>query len=256
MRKRLIALLLALCLLPALLPVFAEEPAETAGANGNRVIIDDAGGLLDESEIPGLREEMAKITEYCHAALYTYGGTSRKSVQGKAQDWYDANVPDRGECVIFVIDMANREISVSSTENIRKNVLTVAKSNMICDNVYKLATEKKYGECAKEAFRQIRTALEGGKITAPMKIVGNVLMAIVGAILMAYLLISTRMEQEVKVSLPTVAKVTTGIGAMIVGKQLTKVVHHESSSGGGHGGGHGGGGHGGGGGIGGGSHGF
>ena len=253
MRKQLIALLLALCLLPAVLPAFAEEPAETAAAGGYRVIIDDAGSLLDESEIPGLREEMEKITEYCHAALYTYNGVNQKSVQGKAQDWYDANITDRGECVIFVIDLGTREISVSSTEALRKSVLTVGKSNMICDNVYKLATAGQYGECAKEAFRQIYTALNGGKITAPMKTLGNILMAVIGAVLLAYMLISTRMEQEVKVSLPTVATVTAGVGAAIVGKHLTKVVHHESSGGGrgGFGGGGGGGGS-----IGGGSHGF
>ena len=84
------------------------------------------------------------------------------------------------------------------------------------------------------------------------------LLAVLAAILLAYLIISARMEQEVKVSMPKIATATVGAGAVIASKVLTRKVRHTSSSGGGHGGGFGGGGgfSGGGGGFGGGSHGF
>jgi uncharacterized protein len=238
--------------------MLAEGNAEPSENRADWILIDDAAGLLTDAEEAEVRDEMEKITEFCHVALYTYGGTSQAAIQRKAQEWYDLNYPGNEECVFFVIDMATRQISVSSTDGIRKTV-TVAKSNMITDNVSKLATKGLYAECAKEAFRQIYTTLNGGKVSSSMKYIGNALMAVAAGILLTFLLISARMEQEVKVSLPGVITATAGVGAAIVAKKLTRVVHHESSSG--HGGGHGGGGFGGGGGggghsMGGGCHGF
>ena len=87
-----------------------------------------------------------------------------------------------------------------------------------------------------------------------MRYFSNALVAIVAAILIAYLLISTRMKQEEDVSLPDIIKVTAiGAGTATVARILTRTVRHERSSGGGGGGGFSGGGGGGGGG---GSHGF
>ncbi len=255
MRKRIMTLLLALGLLLLPAAVSAEGNAESPDSRADRILIDDAAGLLTDAEKAEVRTEMEKITEFCHVGFYSYDGTSRAAVQDKAQAWYDRNYPGGEDCVMFVIDMATRQISVSSTENIRKTV-TVAKSNMITDNVYKLATKGRYAECAEEAFRQIYNTLNGGKVSTPMKYIGSALMAVAGAILLAYLLISARMEQEVKVSLPGVVTATAGVGAAIMAKNLTRVVHHESSHSGGHGGGFGGGGGGGGHSVGGGSHGF
>jgi uncharacterized membrane protein YgcG len=99
--------------------------------------------------------------------------------------------------------------------------------------------------------------LRGEKVTGPMRYINNILLAVLAAILLSYLFISVRMEQEVKVSLPEIVTATAGAGAVIAAKRLTRKVRHTSSSGGGGHGGFGGGG-GGGGGFsgGGGSHGF
>jgi uncharacterized protein len=79
-----------------------------------------------------------------------------------------------------------------------------------------------------------------------MKYISNALLAMVVALLLAYLLISARHEQEVKVSLPEIITATAGVGAVIGAKKLSRKVHHSSSSGGGsHGGFSGGGGGGG-----------
>ena len=99
--------------------------------------------------------------------------------------------------------------------------------------------------------------LKGENVTGAMKYISNALLALLAAILLAYLFISARMEQEVKVSMPEVITTTAaGAGAVIAAKTLTKKVRHSSSSGGGGGGFGGGGGGGGGFSGGGGSHGF
>ena len=257
MRKRIMALLLVLGMLLGPAAVFAGETAENNPASGTgQVVIDDDGGFLNESERAEILAEMEKIAPFCDVGLFIDNGTSHAAVLSKAKDWADRVFPEQDECVVFVIDMATRYLGLSSTDGIRKT-LSAAKANLICDNVSGLAKNGRYAECAKEAFRQVYTTLNGGKVTSVMKYIGNALMAVAGAILLAYLLISARVEQEVRVSLPGVVTATAGVGAAIMGRQLTKVVHHESShSGGGHGGGCGGGGGGGGHSMGGGSHGF
>ena len=256
MRKRIFALLLTISLLLAQAAVLAE--GDTGAESLGQILIHDDGNLLTKQEEDEIYAEMEKIAVFCDVGLYTYDGTSQTPVLTKAREWCDRVFPADDECVVFVIDMATREIAVSSTDEIRKSV-TKAKANLICDNVSSLATKGKYAECAKEAFRQVYTTLDGGKLFSSMKFIGNALMAVAAGILLTFLLISARMEQEVKVSLPGVITATAGVGAAIVARKLTRVVHHESSSG--HGGGHGGGGFGGGGGggghsMGGGSHGF
>ena len=158
---------------------------------------------------------------------------------------------------MFIIDMSTRQLAVYSSEEIYQ-VITQSKSYTITDNVYSYASRKQYATCAKTAFNQMYRVLKGENVSGPMRIVSNILLALLAAILLAYLIISARMEQEVKVTLPKIATATVGAGAVIASKTLTRKIRHTSSSGGGHGGGgfHGGGGgfHGGGGG--GGSHGF
>ena len=83
--------------------------------------------------------------------------------------------------VIANIDMKNRKIYIfSNGENYNK--ITDAKAETITDNIYELATDKKYYECAKEAYKQILTVLEGGKIAEPMKYISNAVLAVMVAL--------------------------------------------------------------------------
>ena len=155
--------------------------------------------------------------------------------------------------------MATRQLAVWSSTDVQKT-LSQSKGYTITDNVYKYASRGDYAGCAESAFNQMNKALNGENVKGPMRIISNALLALLAAILLAYLFISARMEQEVKVSLPDIITTTAaGAGAVIAAKTLTRKVKHTSSSGGGgfHGGG-GGGFSGGGGGFGGGggSHGF
>ena len=155
--------------------------------------------------------------------------------------------------------MATRQLGVWSSTDIQRT-LTQEKCYTITDNVFSYASRGNYAGCAEAAFNQMHRALKGEKVSGPMRLISNALLALLAAILLAYLFISARMEQEVKVSLPEIVTTTAaGAGAVIAAKRLTRKVRHTSSSGGG-GGFHGGGGFSGGGGGGfgggGGSHGF
>ena len=252
--SRLLTFLLALTLLIPCL-AGAETQSRRNEATGYTAVIDDSAGLLDAAEYDGVMNSMAPITEYCNAGLYTYAGGSKDYVMNKAKAW--GNSTFSGDYTLFIIDMSTRQLAVYSSERILKTI-TQSKAYTITDNVYTQASRGNYAACAQTAFNQMLKVLKGEKVTGPMRYISNVLLALLAAILLAYLVISARMEQEVKVSLPEVVTATVGAGAVIAAKKLTRKVRHQSS--GGSGGFHGGGGFSGGGGFGGGggggSHGF
>ena len=249
--KKILAFLLTLLLL---IPVFADAETRTNETTGFIAVLDDSGSLLDAAEYNSVWEAMMPITEYCNVGFYTYSGSSTSYVMDKAKTWANDNF--KGTCTLFIIDMATRQLAVWSSSDVQKT-LTQSKGYTITDNVYPYASRGDYAGCAVSAFNQMNKALNGETIKGPMRVISNALLALLAAILLAYLFISARMEQEVKVSLPDIATATVGAGAVIAAKKLSRKVKHSSSSGGG--GFHGGGGFSGGGGGfggGGGSHGF
>ena len=251
--NRILAFLLILTML---IPGFAsaETMTQQNGETGFMAVIEDSAGLLDAAEYDGVLATMMPITDICNAGFYTYSGESKEYVMNKAKAW--ANKVFTGTCTLFIIDMATRQLAVWSSDDILKT-LTQAKGYTITDNVFSYASRGDYARCAETAFNQMYKVLKGEKVSGPMRIISNALLALLAAIRLAYLFISARMEQEVKVSLPEIATATVGAGAVIAAKKLTRKVRHTSSSGGGGGGGgFGGGGGGGGFGGGGGSHGF
>ncbi len=252
MKKVFAFFLILMLLVPCL--AGAETMTWTNEETGFTAVIDDSAGLLDPAEYDSVTEAMKGITEHCNAGLYTYAGGSTEYVMTKAKNW--GNSTFTGDYTMFIIDMATRQLAVYSSERIYRTI-TQAKAYTITDNVYSYASRKQYATCAETAFNQMRRTLEGETVKGPMRYISNALLALLGALLLAYLLISARMEQEVKVSMPDIVTATVGAGAFIAGKKLVRKVKHESSSGhGGGGGSFGGGGGGFSGGGGGGSHGF
>ena len=254
--KKILAFLLILLLL---VPVLAAAETRTNETTGFIAVLDDSGSLLDTAEYDGVWEAMMPVTEYCNVGFYTCSGSDKTYVMDKAKAWANANF--KGTCTLFIIDMATRQLAVWSSTDVQKT-LTQSKGYTITDNVYKYASRGDYAGCAESAFNQMYKVLKGVNVKGPMRVISNALLALLAAILLAYLFISARMEQEVKVSMPDIITTTAaGAGAVIAAKKLTRKVKHSSSSGGGgfHGGGGGGGfscGGGGGFGGGGGSHGF
>ena len=254
--KKILAFLLILLLL---VPVLAAAETRTNETTGFIAVLDDSGSLLDTAEYDGVWEAMMPVTEYCNVGFYTCSGSDKTYVMDKAKAWANANF--KGTCTLFIIDIATRQLAVWSSTDVQKT-LTQSKGYTITDNVYKYASRGDYAGCAESAFNQMYKVLKGVNVKGPMRVISNALLALLAAILLAYLFISARMEQEVKVSMPDIITTTAaGAGAVIAAKKLTRKVKHSSSSGGGgfHGGGGGGGFSGGGGGGfggGGGSHGF
>lgn len=239
--KKIAAFLLILLLIPCF--AGAEKLTKTNEETGYIAVIDDGAFLLDAAEYSDVMNTMMGITDYCNVGLYTYAGESRAYVGDKAEEW--ANRTFTGHCTMFVIDMTTRQIMIASTDDVKKTI-TQSKGNIIVDNVYTYASDKQYARCAMTAFNQMLRVFNGGTVSGPMKYISNALLAMVVALLLAYLLISARHEQEVKVSMPEIITATAGVGAVIGAKKLSRKVHHSSSSGGGsHGGFSGGGGGGG-----------
>ena len=249
MRKAWI-LLLTLLLVTALLPASAagEDLQETNEETGYRLVIHDEGGLLDPAETEGVLETMRPILQYANAGFLTYPpGGNRTNSATKAQEWGDRIFGYNTRFTVFIIDMTNRHLDIYASRPL-SGILTAAEENTISDNVYRYASREDYAGCARETFRQIASVLQGEKLRTPMKYASNALLAVIMAVLAAFLLISGWIRKEQAVSMPTVIKAAgAGAATVILGSTLKKVVHHESSSGGGHGGGFGGGGGGGGG---------
>ena len=236
-------ILLTLALLLALLPLSfaAGEPIrETNTETGYTLVIEDNGGLIDSAEIAGVKESMLPILQYANAGFLTYANTGNSSNSAtKAQKWGDSTFGSGTRFTVFIIDMNTRHLDIYASRPL-SGVLTAAEENSIADNIYKLASRGDYAGCARQAFRQIEQVLKGEKIATPMKYISNVMLAIVAAILAAYLLISGWARKEQAVSMPTVIKAAgAGAATVVLANHLKKVVHHESGGGGG---GHGGGG--------------
>ena len=249
MRKfLLIALALALALAPlacsAEKGVLTEKNEET----GYTLVIQDDGGLVEAEETEKVLEAMRPVLEYANVGFLTCPSNgSRTNSATKAQKWGDSTFGSKTRFTVFIIDMNTRHLDIYASVPL-KTVLTAAEENSITDNVYRYASRGEYAECAVQTFEQIAKVLRGEKIATPMKYASNALLAIIAAILAAYLLISGWARKEQAVSMPTVVKAAAaGAATVVVANRVTRVVHHESSSGGHGGGGFGGGGGGGGG---------
>ena len=254
MRKILLSLLV-LVLLPCLLAPALAETAQVNELTGYEAVIDDPAGLLSGSEVSGVFEAMLPVTDYANAGFLTCAasGFDSSTAKDKAEKWGDARFGRSSAYTVFIIDMKTRRIAIYSSRSVY-GLLTTAKANTITDNVYTYATRGEYAECAKEAFREILQVMEGQTINESMKIISNVFLALICAILVTYMLIVGRMRNEQETTMQTMTKVVgAGAATAVTAHTLRRVVHHEHSSGGGHGGGGFGGGGGGGGG---GSHGF
>lgn len=215
-------------------------------------VIDEAG-LFKGSETKALLNTMIPITEYANAVLYTtdydyYGDTEKL-----ANEFLLENFGDDVNAVVFVIDMDCRLLTVWSDGTIRSAV--EPKGTTITDNVYEYAADGEYYECALEAFSEIRTVIEGGKIAAPMKYLSNACLAVILSLIFTYFIArkssstSKATNNEVMNSIYSKLDITN-VKAVYTGSTREYSPRESSSSSGGSSGGGGGGGGGGG------SHGF
>ena len=236
-----ITLLLALASAP-----FAAATAATIEEknteSGYILVIDDKAELLDSAETERVKQAMLPVTQYASVGFVTYSvNSSRTAPATLARQWGESMLGGGGaRFTVFIIDMATRHLDIYASQPL-SGVLTASEENSIADNVYRYATNRQYGKCAEETFSQIERVLKGEKIRTPMKYISNALMALIAAILAAYLLISAWIRKEQAVSMPNVIRAAAiGAATVVTANTLKRVVHHESGRGGGHGGGFGG----------------
>ena len=140
-----------------------------------QLIIEDDANLLTGSEKELLEKDMAKCTEYGNIVFKSIN-TNTTTADSYAKSYYNGRYGSQSG-TLFLIDMKNRKIYIfSNGENYKK--ITSEKAETITDNIYQYATDKKYYQCAKEAYKQILTVLEGGKIAEPMKYISNGVLAV------------------------------------------------------------------------------
>ena len=235
------AVLLSLLLMFVLItPVFA--------ATDYTVVIDDREDLLTEEEEASLKVKMENITKWGNAAFITCSNYSRET-SAYAKEVY-RSLFGTSSGTLFMIDMGQRNIWIFSDGAVYR-IVTKAYANTITDNVYRLASQEKYYECAYDAFDQIETLLIGGRISQPMKYISNALIAIILALVINFFVLRIqRREPDNQYDYDSVYKpMTSMLAVSVIAKEVLsskRSRHVESSGGGGFSGGGGGGGGGGG----------
>ena len=186
MKKRIFLKLLPVLSLFLLLLV--PHPA-LAASEGQMAVRDDAELLTDEEEA-ALLEVMQPITAFGNIAFQSVPeGGNPSSADAYAKSCYQ-NLFGLTDGAVFLIDMDNRKIYIYCQDAFYKTIPS-SRSETITDNIYKYASRGEYYECAAEAFREIYTLLDGGRIAQPMKYVSNALLALIIALLVNFIIVRT-----------------------------------------------------------------
>lgn len=162
-------------------------------ANETGVYIVDNEHLLSDSEVKMLTSDMGRIASHGKIIFVT---TSSKDAATTAESWY-RNIAGKSSGVIFLIDMGCRQIYMFSDGAVYDK-LGVYYANGITDNVYSYATNGKYYDCARTAFEQVGTVLEGDSLFIPMKYINSFFLSLSMSILLMYALaVSSRRRYSV-----------------------------------------------------------
>ncbi|MBP5678585.1 MAG: TPM domain-containing protein [Bacilli bacterium] len=211
---------------------------------GYQAIINDEASLLSEKEIKKLLEDMKPLTAYGHIGFLSINN-NYTSTEAYADSIYHTLFGTKSG-TIFLIDMDNREIYIfSDGENYQ--TITRSKALSITDNVYKYASRKEYYKCAKLAFEQMDTLLQGQKIMEPMRYVsiGFISMILSFFLTFLYVLSTTKIKKASNSSIVNHCDITFQMDkptAEKVGEYKVYSPPSDSGGGGSSGGGGGGGG--------------
>ncbi|MCM1185611.1 MAG: TPM domain-containing protein [Lachnoclostridium sp.] len=152
---------------------------------GYHLILEDDAGLLTNEERMTLQWKMEPITQYGNVAFKTIRENA-SSAADFAESYYHAKF-GRESGTLFLIDMDNRKIWIFSDGAIYK-VINENYAETVTDNVYRYATNGEYYRCSAQAYDEIYTLLQGGRISQPMKYISNLLLALILALFVNFLL--------------------------------------------------------------------
>ena len=148
------------------------------------LLIDDSADILTAEEENRLEKDMTKLLEYGNI-LFVSENVEINDAYSAAVAYYYKNFGYENG-TIFYINMKSRYIYIYS-EGDNGKILTKMKSNIITDNVYKYASIEKYYECASEAFSQIYTVLNGGKIAQPLRYICSMIIALISSFMVCFI---------------------------------------------------------------------
>lgn len=159
-----------------------------ANAYGNyEVMIIDASDLFTDAEKENLRDIMYEVSEYGNVALVTMDNVYPNTEEFAAEAYYDLFGTDSG--TLFLIDMDNRYLWIHSDGAMYKTI-SKGYANTITDNVYRYASDGDYFRCAQKTFEQMLTLLKGGKIAQPMKVICNLILSLIVAVIINFWFVS------------------------------------------------------------------
>ena len=162
----------------------------TNAGTGYCVVIDDQEDLLTEEEENRLLAQMQSLTQCGNAVFVSCSQYDYSETVDYAKNWYYGYFGNESGTTLM-IDMGQRMIALYSAGDNYK-VIGREEGYVITDNIYTYASEGDYYGCAENAFRQVWTLLEGGRIARPMKYINNALLALILAVLINYGIISAQ----------------------------------------------------------------
>ncbi|MBR5337993.1 MAG: TPM domain-containing protein [Lachnospiraceae bacterium] len=171
---------------------FVNEITATANDQNSgtgKIYVEDGANLLTDQERQALVAHMQPITQYGSVAFVTINKNSTSADRYAEKRYKELIGLTSG--TLFLIDMDNRQIFIYSGGRIYSTV-TRSKADTITDNVYRLASKKKYYDCAAKVFDQIGTILAGGMIPEPMKHLCNALLSMAFALILVFMIANFR----------------------------------------------------------------
>ena len=150
------------------------------------LLIQDDAGLLTDTEKENLRLDMQKMSPYGNVIFYSVNNNLSSAAECAASFYRSKYGYEDG--TLFLVDMDNREIYIYNSGEVSK-LITNQECYTITDNIYTYASDADYYTCAKKAFEQEASLMEGRKIPHPMKYISNFLLAAVLAVICNYLIV-------------------------------------------------------------------
>lgn len=217
-------------------PVMAETVYQS-GTTPYQADIDDMADLLTAEEEKKLADVMSPLTAYGDIAFVSID-SNPGTTESYARQYYSQHYGSSSGSILLV-DMDNRYLYIFS-RGFNYSVITTSRAETITDNIYRMASGGDYYACGEEAFKEMQTILEGGKIAQPMKYISNALLALIISLLIFFVIVNrtARIRRAALKELLAKAEVDVAMEAPSVSFiNQTRVYSPPSDSGGSSGGG-------------------
>jgi len=149
----------------------------------------DSANLLSEEEKEKLLDDMIPLTEFGNIAFESTIDNDN-TTENFAEEFYH-NKFGTSSGSLFVIDMKNRVIYIFS-DGYNYNYIDRTKAWIITDNVYTLAKDEKYYECASKGISQVYDILSGTRILEPMRYISNIVLSILIAFSLSFIFVLSK----------------------------------------------------------------